>query len=65
VANIIKLFRHNLHRYQHIALSFDPGYAANGVNYAKKVLRNWPQVSISKNFFSIIYSPSIVTQVKT
>ncbi len=33
-----KKFQRNLCLYRHFALSFDPGYAARGVNYAKKVL---------------------------
>jgi hypothetical protein len=31
-----KLFQRNLRHYWRIALSFDSGYVANGVNYAKK-----------------------------
>jgi hypothetical protein len=34
VANIVKLFGHNVRYYWHFALSFDPGLWA--VNYAKK-----------------------------
>ncbi len=36
MANFIKLFWHNLRCYRHIALSFDSGYAAWGVNYTQK-----------------------------
>jgi hypothetical protein len=38
VANFINVFWHHLYCYQHIALIFDSGYAARGINYAKKVL---------------------------
>jgi hypothetical protein len=38
VANFIKLFWCNLYCYQCITLSFDQGYTARGINYAKKVL---------------------------
>jgi hypothetical protein len=34
----IKLFWCNLCCYWHITLSFNLGYAARGINYAKKVL---------------------------
>jgi hypothetical protein len=33
-----KHIQHNLHHYQCVALSFDSGYAARGVNYAEKSL---------------------------
>ncbi len=37
VANFLKLFWHNLHCYQHIALSFDFGSDIKAINYTKKV----------------------------
>jgi hypothetical protein len=35
-APLKNIFWHNLQHYWHIALSFDSGYAAGGVNYTKK-----------------------------
>jgi hypothetical protein len=35
-ANFIKLFWHNLHRYWHIAISFDSGYTARGHKLCQK-----------------------------
>ncbi len=39
VANCIRLFWCKLHRYWHNALSFDLGYAAVSMNYAKKFIK--------------------------
>jgi hypothetical protein len=39
-ANVIKLFLHNSCQYEHVALSFDSGYADISVNYARKILYN-------------------------
>ncbi len=42
VANMIKLFQHNLSWHQRIALSFDWGYTARSIYYTRKVLWDWP-----------------------
>jgi hypothetical protein len=36
VANLIKLFQHNLHHFWRVASSSDSGYGARGVNYTEK-----------------------------
>jgi hypothetical protein len=54
VANLLKLFCHNLRLYQRVALSFDPGYAARSLNYAVKVLCQLATgVNVMKPSFSL------------
>jgi hypothetical protein len=50
VANFIKLFWHNLYCHQHIALIFDSGNAASGIDYAKKIMKLTPVANIIKLF---------------
>ncbi len=52
-ANFIKLFfQRNLRSYQHIAFSFDSGYAASRVNYAEKMFYEiGRRINVIKLFF--------------
>ncbi len=62
LANFIKLFRRNLRCNRHIALSFDSGYAAKGINYAPKKfyeIDTWQQrffspLKLKKNIFTTL-----------
>ncbi len=51
VANFIKLLRCNFSHYQHIALSFDSGYAARGLNHAGKSFNKLRPVANFINLF--------------
>jgi hypothetical protein len=55
VANFINLFWHYLHPHWHIALSFDSGYVAIGVNHAKKYFMKLTTVTNFIKSFVIIY----------
>ncbi len=52
-ANSIRLFWCKLHRYWHNALSFDLGYAAVSINYAKKFIKLTP-VACAINIVMIV-----------
>jgi hypothetical protein len=47
VANSQNFFWRSLRRYQHIALSFDYGYATRDLNYANFLMKLTPGISIS------------------
>ncbi len=56
MANLIQLFRHNLHWYWHIALRFDSGYATRVVNYAKMFDEMGTSGLYYKCFMIVIYN---------
>ncbi len=70
VANSQNFFWRSLCFYQHIALSFDYGYAARIINYIEKSFMKLTPVANSQNFFGIVYaaitvSPYVLTMVLT